>query len=235
MRRREQQSAEFREALWVSRCVGHAETTPLRPQDVEDLASFIQVRTLAAGEPLVRAGDEPTAVYIVRDGCLELAVHGATGRLVIQTLRPGDIDGDIQMLLGKAMPYETRANTDTTCLVLERAAFEQLLATHPQLSRRWLTSVSQRLARSHSRLTNLLGQSLEVQVAQLLLEERVDDVVTLTQTTVAALLGVRRPSINRVLKRFARDGIVEVSYGKVRVLDASALAKVTAVPATDTP
>lgn len=228
MRRREQQSAVLREALWVSRCVGHAETTPLRPADVEGLASLIQVRMLVAGEPLVRAGEEPTAVCIVRDGCLELAVHGATGRQVIQTLRPGDIDGDIQMLLGKPMPYETRANTDTTCLLIERAAFEQLLATHPQLSRRWLTSVSQRLARSHSRLTNLLGQPLEVQVAQLLLEEQVDDVVNLTQTTVAALLGVRRPSVNRVLKRFARAGMVQVSYGKVQIIDADALAAVTA-------
>lgn len=228
MRRREQRSAEPREALWVSRCVGHAETTPLRPADVEGLASLIQVRTLVAGEPLMRAGEEPAAVCIVRDGCLELAVHGATGRQVIQTLRPGDIDGDIQMLLGKPMPYETRANTDTTCLLIERAAFEQLLATHPLLSRRRLTSVSQRLARSHSRLTNLLGQPLEVQVAQLLLEERVDDVVNLTQTTVAALLGVRRPSVNRVLARFARAGMVEVSYGKVRIIDADALAGATA-------
>lgn len=226
MRRRQQQSAELREALWVSRCVGHAETTPLGPADVEGLANLIQVRTLVAGEPLVRAGEEPTAVYIVRDGCLELAVQGASGRQVIQTLRPGDIDGDIQMLLGKPMPYETRANTDTTCLLIERAAFEQLLATHPLLSRRWLTSVSQRLARSHSRLTNLLGHPLEVQVAQLLLEERVDDVVTLTQTTLAALLGVRRPSVNRVLRRFARAEMVEVSYGRVRVLDADALAGV---------
>lgn len=228
MRKREQQSAEFREALWVSRCVGHAETTPLRPEDVEGLANFIQVRTLAAGEPLARAGDESTAVCIVRDGCLELAVRGATGRMVIQTLWPGDIDGDIQMLLGKPMPYETRANTDSTCLMLERTAFERLLATHPQLSRRWLTSVSQRLARSHSRLTHLLGQPLQVQVAQLLLEEAADDVVSLTQTTVAALLGVRRPSVNRVLRRFTRGGLVEVSYGKVRILDASALARVRA-------
>jgi len=228
MGRREQQSAELREALWVSRCVGHAEMTPLRPADVEGLASLIQVRTLVAGEPLVRAGDEPTAVCIVRDGCLELAVLGATGRQVIQTLRPGDIDGDIQMLLGKPMPYETRANTNTTCLLIERAAFEELLATHPQLSRRWLTSVAQRLARSHSRLTSLLGQPLEVQVAQLLLEEQVDDVVNLTQTTVAALLGVRRPSVNRVLRRFARAGMVEVSYGRVQIIDADALARVTA-------
>ena len=126
------------------------------------------------------------------------------------------------------MPYETRANTSTTCLILDRAAFEKLLATHPQLSRRWLTSVSQRLARSHSRLTNLLGQPLEVQVAQLLLEERVDDVVNLTQTTVAALLGVRRPSINRVLRRFADDGLVGVAYGRVHILDAEALTTLTA-------
>ena len=228
MRKREEQSAAFREALWVSRCVGHAETTPLRVEDVEGLARFIQVRTLAAGEPLLRVGDEPTAVCIVREGCLELAIHGATGRMVIQTLRAGDIDGDIQLLLGMRMPYETRANTETTCLLLDRGHFEELLATHPQVSRRWLTSVSQRLARSHSRLTSLLGQPLEVQIAQLLLDERVDDVVTLTQTTVAALLGVRRPSVNRVLRRFARSGMVEISYGKVQILDAVALARVTA-------
>ena len=123
------------------------------------------------------------------------------------------------------MPYETRANTETTCLILSRGHFEELLATHPQVSRRWLTSVSQRLARSHSRLTSLLGQPLEIQVAQLLLEERVDDVVS--QTTVAALLGVRRPSVNRVLRKFARGGLVEISYGRVQILDAAALADVT--------
>ena len=87
--------------------------------------------------------------------------------------------------------------------------------------------MSQRLERSHSRLTSLLGQPLEIQVAQLLLEERVDDVVSLPQTTVAALLGVRRPSVNRVLRKFARGGLVEISYGRVQILDAAALAGIT--------
>jgi CRP-like cAMP-binding protein len=219
----EEQSAAFRDALWVSRCVGHPETTPLQPADIEDLARYLHVRTLEAGEPLHHVGAEPTAVCIVRDGCLELAVSTSSGRVVIQTLRPGGIDGDIQLLLGMPMPYETRANTATTCLLLYRADFEELLASHPQLSRRWLTSVSQRLARSHSRLTSLLGEPLEVQVAQLLLDESVDSVVALTQTTVAALLGVRRPSVNRVLRTFVRAGLVELSYGKVRILDRAGL------------
>lgn len=228
MRTSQASAAGLRNALWVSRCVGRAESAPLRPDDVERLAGFIQVRTLAAGEPLHRAGEQPSVVCIVREGGLELAVHGPSGRMVIQTLRAGDIDGDIQMLLGIPMPYETRASTETTCLMLERGAFDELLATHPQVSRRWLTSVSQRLARSHSRLTSLLGQSLEVQVAQLLLEERFDDVVTLTQTTVAGLLGVRRPSVNKVLRRFATSGMVEIGYGTVRILDATALERVAA-------
>lgn len=230
MRRRDEQSAAFRDALWVSRCVGHASATPLRLEDVEGLARFIDVRTLAAGEPLQRVGEVPAAVCIVRDGCLELAVQRPGGRMVIQTLRAGDIDGDIQILLGVPMPYETRANTETTCLMVGRSQFEELLATHPQVSRRWLTSVSQRLARSHSRLTSLLGQPLEVQIAQLLLEERVDDVVSLPQTTVAALLGVRRPSVNRVLRKLARDGLVEIGYGTVQVLDPAALAAISDGP-----
>lgn len=227
MRKRDEQSAAFRDALWVSRCVGHAATTPLRLEDVEGLARFIDVRTLAVGEPLQRLGEVPAAVCIVRDGCLELAVHGSSGRIVIQTLRAGDIDGDIQILLGMPMPYETRANTETTCLMVGRSQFEELLATHPRVSRRWLTSVSQRLARSHSRLTSLLGQPLEIQVALLLLEEHVDGVVSLPQATVAALLGVRRPSVNRVLRKFARGGLVEISYGKVQILDTVALADLT--------
>jgi len=66
MRKRQEQSASFRDALWVSRCVGHAETTPLRLADAEGLARFIEVRTLAAGEPLQRLGEVPTAVCIVR-------------------------------------------------------------------------------------------------------------------------------------------------------------------------
>ncbi len=230
MRRRDEQSAAFRDALWVSRCVGHAASTPLRPDDVEELARFIDIRKLAAGEPLQRAGEVPEAVCIVRDGCLELAVQGAGGRMVIQTLRAGDIDGDIQILLGVPMPYETRATTETTCLMVGRSQFEELLATHPQVSRRWLTSVSQRLARSHSRLTSLLGQPLEAQIAQLLLEERVDEVVSLPQTTVAALLGVRRPSVNRVLRKLARDGLVEIGYGTVKVLDPAALAAISDGP-----
>jgi len=95
------------------------------------------------------------------------------------------------------------------------------------VSKRWLTGVAQRPARSHTRLTSRLGQPLDVQVAQVLLDESVDDVVALPQTTVAALLGVRRPSVNRVLRKLVRAGLVEVSCGKVRIVDHARLAGIS--------
>ncbi len=228
----DEHSPAFREALWVSRCVGRPVTSPLTPADVEELARFLLVRELAAGEPLQHTGDPPPGVCIVRHGSLELAVGTGQGRLVIQTLRPGGIDGDIQLLLGIDMPYETRASTDTRCLLLPREDFEDLLARRPLLSRRWLTSVAERLAHSHHRLTSLLGQPLERQLAQLLLDEAhaggTVDVVQLPQATLAALLGAQRQSVNRVLRRFADEGLVELSYRQVALLDPQALRQVAA-------
>lgn len=217
------ESAGVRDAMWVSRCVGRAESAPLRPGDVEELAHYLSPRALEAGEPLHRVGGEPAGVYIVKEGCLELAVPGKAGRVVIQTLRPGDVDGDIQLILGIPMPYEARANMPTTCLVIRRPDFQRLLATQPALSQRWLTSVAQRLARSHARLTGLLGQPLEVQLAQLLLEESENDSVSLSQATLAAMLGARRPSVNKVLRGFADRGWVELGYRSVRIRDRAAV------------
>jgi len=203
--------------------VGRAESAPLRPGDIDGLAQYLSPRNLEAGEPLHHVGGDPAGVYIVKEGCLELAIPGKTGRVVLQTLRAGDVDGDIQLILNLPMPYEARANMPTTCLLIRRADFERLLLAHPALAQRWLTSVSQRLARSHTRLTGLLGQSLEVQVAQLLLEEGDGDVISLSQATLAAMLGARRPSVNKVLRSFAAKGWVELGYRSVRIRDRSAI------------
>jgi len=65
-------------------------------------------------------------------------------------------------------------------------------------------------------------------VARLLTDEAVDGRVRLPQRTLAAMLGVHRPSLNKVLKQFERQRLLEVGYGEIRVLDAHGLARLTA-------
>jgi CRP-like cAMP-binding protein len=44
------------------------------------------------------------------------------------------------------------------------------------------------------------------------------------QRTLAAMLGVQRPSLNKVLKDLERDGLIRISYSTIEVVDRAGLA-----------
>ena len=216
---------QVREAAWVARCVGRADTAPFGEADLSALATYLTRREAERGRVLFAAGKASPGVWIIRGGAVELTVGAGARRLVIQLLHPGDVDGDVELLLGMPFPYTARAVADTEYLFLEERAFERLLREHPAVARRWLSSVATRLAGSHMRIVGLLGKSLPVQVARLLTEEASDGRVRLPQRTLAAMLGVHRPSLNKVLKQFERQRLLEVGYGEIRLLDPQGLAR----------
>ena len=173
--------------------------------------------------PLFRAGEQTRGVWIVRDGRIELSVGSGRLRAVVQLLRPGDVDGDIQLLLEMPLPYTGRAVSEVTCLFLTADDFEKLLAT----ARRspgggcpaWRTG-SRHARRGSWRCS---AGRWPPQAASLLAEEAVDGRVELPQLTLAAMLGVARPSLNKVLKDLERGGLIKISYGTIEVLDRARL------------
>jgi CRP-like cAMP-binding protein len=219
------EDARIRQAAWVARCVGRGEAAPLRPEDVTTLAGMLHVREFTPGHVAFRAGEPAAGVWIVREGRVELSVGSGSRRAVIAMLRPGDVDGDIPLLLAMPMPYTGRALTDARCLYLGSDDFEKLLATRLPVARRWLSSVAQRLAASQARVLGLLGGSLTAQAARLLAEEAEDGRVALPQRTLAAMLGVQRPSLNKVLKDLERDGLISISYSAIDIIDSGRLTR----------
>jgi CRP-like cAMP-binding protein len=190
------------------------------------LAGRIRPVEFQRGDRIYGDGGGQPGVCIVRTGHVELGVPTPRGKVVVGVLRPGDVDGDVPLLLGMPVPYVAHAMDDTTCLVLAPGDFEVLLNRHPAVSRRWLSSVAQRLAASHGRLISLLGRPLVAQLAALLLDEAEEGIVPLPQRTLAAMLGVARPSLNKVVKDLERRGLVALGYGAIRLLDEDGLRQV---------
>ncbi|MPZ61048.1 MAG: cyclic nucleotide-binding domain-containing protein [Propionibacteriales bacterium] len=219
--------AAIRQAAWVARCVGRGNDAPFAHEDLAALAAGLRTTSVERGGVIFRDGTAATGVWIVRQGRVELSVGSGRRRAVVYILGPGDVDGDIQHLLNMPMAYTARALDDVTALFLSVVAFETLLATRPAIARRWLSSVAMRLAASHERIIGMLGRSLTERVAALLLEEAVDGAVTLPQRTLAAMLGVQRPSLNKILKDFERRGLVRVRYGAIDLLNAEQLSVLT--------
>jgi CRP-like cAMP-binding protein len=215
--------AQIRHAAWVARCVGRGAAAPLLPEDVAALAGTLVPTQFKSGSVLFAAGQPSSGVWIVRQGHIELVVGSGRRRVVVDVIRTGDVDGDIPLLLEMPMAYTARALDDSTCLFLDRAKFENLLATHPNNARRWLSSVAQRVSAGQGRLVALLGRALTAQVAQLLVDESIDGSVRLAQRTLAAMIGVQRPSLNKILKDFERDRLIDIHYASIDIVDVEGL------------
>ena len=69
----------------------------------------------------------------------------------------------------------------------------------------------------------LLGRSLVEQTSRLLLDEQHDGRVPLPQRTLAAMLGVQRPSLNKILKDLEKKGLIVLGYGRIEITDAKGL------------
>lgn len=215
----------MREAARIARCIGRADTAPLTESDLSALAEFMDPQDIPLGGLLFRAGEPSTGVWIIRKGIVELIAGSGRDRTVVQLLRVADVDGDVQLLLGMPFPYTARAAQPTRALFLSEASFEKLLATHPAVARRWLSSTAARIATGQRRILDLLGKSLTSQIARLLVGESIDGRIQLPQRTLAAMLGVHRPSLNKVLKDFEKKSLLELGYADIRILDPEGLSR----------
>ena len=215
----------MREAAWIARCVGRIETSPLSDADLSAVASYLSRREFDRGGLLFAAGKVPGGVWIIREGTIELSVGAGRRRQVVQLLRAGDVDGDVELILGMPFPYSARAASPAQALFLASDSFERLLAERPMVARRWLSSVATRVVRSQARILGLLGKSLAGQVARLLIDEASEGHIRLPQRTLAAMLGVHRPSLNKILKDLERRGLVRVGYSEIEILDPEGLAR----------
>ena len=180
------------------------------------------VRRVPPGTLLLGAGTRPDGVVVVRKGAAECVARPHGRRVVVRVLGPGDMEGDVQVLLGTPMPYSVRVTTDTEIEVWPDSAFYRMLGGRGA-DLQWTRALAQRLADTQHRLAHALGGRLSARLAGLLLAQAVGHAVELPQSTIAALVGAGRPSVNQLLRRWHDAGVVCVDYGRVQLVDVAAL------------
>jgi CRP-like cAMP-binding protein len=90
---------------------------------MEQVASTFEVRTVPAGSVFITQGHMPDGLYIIQSGQVEVLV---TDR-VIAILGPGEVFGEQSLITGNTASATVRAKSQTQVLRLDRADFEVLL------------------------------------------------------------------------------------------------------------
>ncbi|NUQ98641.1 MAG: Crp/Fnr family transcriptional regulator [Streptomyces sp.] len=155
----------------------------------------------------------------MRSGRLELAAGTGPDRVVVGMLEPCGVAGDVPLLLGRPAACTARALTDVQAGYLPASGFLALLDDSPSLARAWLSGLARRHLRAQEAMAQTIGGTARSRTASLLLREAHEGTVSCAQATLAAMLGLRRPTLNRVLKDFEHDGLVRVGYRRIDLLD----------------
>jgi CRP-like cAMP-binding protein len=195
----------------------------------QDIFSRAVVKRYADAAPLASRGGPAEQWCGVARGAVRISSVSLSGKQVALTYaEPGTWFGDIALFDGLPRTHDANAHGETTLLVVRKADFKELLATHVELYEALLRLNCRRLRLMFNLIEELntlpLGARLARQILLLVKSYGVAQgaeiriALQLAQEDLAQLLGASRQRVNQELKGFERLGAVRVEPTRLVVL-----------------
>lgn len=130
-----EQLGEFCRARMVSNLMRHSPLLrAVAPEDRATLMARFTSRAFKAGEKLVALGAEPDGLFLIASGGVRVVGRDADGdELQIAVLGPGDVVGEISVVLRRPATADVVATHRTVALELTRAELQGAIKEHPAL------------------------------------------------------------------------------------------------------
>lgn len=213
-------------------------TTPifsrLSAVDRKAIAAAATVRHYAKGETIFEQESASDALYTIIGGRVKIFRMMPNGKdLILEVFGPGDPLGAVALYMDRPFPAGASALEETTCVVIPRATFFQLLETNPSLVRGLLLGLTIRLVDLTNRLAEFSGGRIEGRFARLFQKfarelgrrDRGGTFIplVLSRQELADMTGTTIETCIRIMSRWGKEGIVRTDKDGFVVLDADAL------------
>jgi CRP-like cAMP-binding protein len=191
----------------------------------------VEERRYSGGSVVMRKGEVVEAWTGVLHGLVKINVVSPSGKTATFTgVGPGGWFGEGSLLKSEARKYDVVALRDTSIAWMPRRTFDWLTATSIAFNRFLLTQLNERLGQFIGLVEyeRLLEPDARVArcVAELfnphLYPGNTGD-LEISQEEIGYLSGVSRQRVNQALQVLARAGLLEASYGRLRILDLGGL------------
>ena len=186
----------------------------------EQLANRLVRKRYRRGQPLFHQGDPGDALFILVDGSVAVVMSNENGdRMVLTTLHPPDVLGEIALLDGGVRSAGAEAVEETTVLMLSRATFLDLVHEHPPLVDQLLRALGALVRRVSEQASDFVFLDLPGRVAKVLVRlaedagpevEGVPIEIAVTQNRLAEMAGGSRQSVNQILQTLHQRGLIEL-------------------------
>ena len=201
----------------------------LPPDLTRALEARAGLRRFADGQVIFRRGDAGSGLYGVRSGRVQVLGHGPDGReFVLTVLAPGEWFGELSLFDGLPRTHDNVAIGDTELWHVPDRECHALLREQPEFWPPFAELMSHRARMLFRMLEDAVMLDLPRRLAKRIVEIAGDHGVErdagaieielhLPQEDLAAMVGATREAVGRHLKRFEREGWIEIAYGRLVV------------------
>jgi CRP-like cAMP-binding protein len=103
------------------------------------------VRRIAEGAYLIRAGELDSTLFAVEDGHLDIVVMRDGEPAVVATVGPGDVLGEVSFIDDSPRSVSVKAGEETTIRSWDKRTLSEALAFEPQLLAKFAVAMSELL------------------------------------------------------------------------------------------
>ncbi|RVT92700.1 Crp/Fnr family transcriptional regulator [Sphingomonas crocodyli] len=202
-------------------------------EQLADLLRAGKLQTLTPNEVILRQGDDGDSLVILLEGVVRVSMVTPNGReIILDYAEPGAVVGEIAVLDGEPRTASAISMWQGRLLRLSRRAFEEYMERHPKIAIRLLRELAHRLRQTNATIESDRAFTTGPRLARYL--KRLNDskvngaklTSDLSQSELGMFVGISRENINRQLSAWANDGVIELSQGKIRVIDADYLSQI---------
>ncbi len=206
----------------------------LDPASLAELSEGVRQRTWPSGGLIFSRGDQGDHMLAIRRGRIRLSLSSARGReIVLQSLGPGDILGEMALIDGEPRSADATAAQETTCLVLPRARFAAVVPRRPDVGLALARHLCRLLRSTNFQMESIALHDLQTRLVRFVLyalekspgagsgpERRL--VLGLSQGELSAILGASRPKVSAAFHGLLDAGVLRRD-GAALVCDVEAL------------
>jgi CRP-like cAMP-binding protein len=212
-------------------------TTFFRRLSLEDrarIAAVSHLREYARGDRIFAEGDPSDFFVSVVTGRVKVFKATPAGKeIILEIFGSGDPLGAVAAYEGGPFPASAMALEPTTCLIVPRRDFFQLLEQSPSMVRGVLSGLTTRLVELTRRITELTGGRVEARFARLFLK-LADQVgrqdhggvfiaMPLSRQELADLTGTTIETCIRIMSRWGKDEVIRTERDGFVIVDRPAL------------
>jgi CRP-like cAMP-binding protein len=97
------------------------------------IESIGEVKRIADGAFLIRAGEIDSTLFAVEDGHLDIVIMDEGKMVVVATVGPGDVLGEVSFIDDSPRAVSVKAGEETTVRSWDKRTLSEALAFEPQL------------------------------------------------------------------------------------------------------